>query len=258
VIVEYVVSEKLLKFSCFLLYNFNRRGFKTQFKFKGDNNKLEKDAKWSCNRFILNNNPRESHLAPIQSGSLTCASHRFTYSETYANMRNFGTWGRESYGAELPVEIGQVSAYNGALADYRSSFFVASLTSVVAFCWLLVLNSVGAGHSLEAVNVVGTGLVGAFGVALVTLLEVSHHLAAVGVAQVVRCVTKVGREEVGERRDSGSGGHVVGVLNWVWGLEEHGSLNLESLEIGMLELAGGENPSSFEGVSSNVSGMSVV
>jgi hypothetical protein len=238
----------------FLLYNFNGRGFKTQFKFKGDNNKLEKEAKWSCNRFILNNNPRDSHLAPIRHGSQFI---RFTRPQTYANMRN-RTWGREFYGAERPVETGQESAYNGALADYRSSFFVASLTSVVAFCWLLVLNSVGAGHSLEAVNVVGAGLVSGFRVALVALLHVSHHLGAVGVAQVNRCVTEVGSEEVGERRGSGGGGHVVGVLHWGGGSEEHGGLNLESLEIGVLELAGGENPSSFEGVSSNVSGVSVV
>lgn len=47
-------------------------------------------------------------------------------------------------------------------------------------------------------------------------------------------------------------------LNGVSRLEEHGSLNLESLEIGMLELTGGVNPSSLEGVSSNVGGMSVI
>jgi hypothetical protein len=175
-------------------------------------------------------------------------------------MRKFGTWGREIThgGIQRPVEIGQESAFRGALADYRSSFFVASLTSVVAFCWLLVLNSVGAGHSLEAVNVVGAGGVGTLRVALVAGLHAGHHLTAVSVAKVVRCVTEVGSEEVGERGSRSGGGNVVGVLDWVWGLEEHGGLNLESLEIGVLELAGGENPSSLERVSSNVSGMSVV
>jgi hypothetical protein len=46
------------------------RAIKTQFKFKdSDNNKLEKEGKWSCNRFILNNNPRDSQLAPVWRGS---------------------------------------------------------------------------------------------------------------------------------------------------------------------------------------------
>lgn len=153
---------------------------------------------------------------------------------------------------------GQESACKGALADYWSSFFVASLTSVVAFCRRIVLHSVGAGHSLEAIHVVGTGLVSAVRVSLVASLQVSHHLGAVSVAQVVGCVTEVAREEVGERRSRRGGGLVVRVLNWVWGLEKHGCLNLESLEIGMLKLTSGEDPSSLEGVSSNVSGMSVV
>lgn len=41
----------------------------SQFKFKGlDYNKLRKEGEWSCNRFILNNNPRDSQVAPFNFG----------------------------------------------------------------------------------------------------------------------------------------------------------------------------------------------
>jgi hypothetical protein len=95
-------------------------------------------------------------------------------------MRNFGIWGRASQkNVEPPALIGQVSVVC-ALADLRSSFVVASLTSVVAFCWRLV-NSVGARHSAEAVNVVFTGVISVIGVAFVAVLHVSKHLGALGV-----------------------------------------------------------------------------
>lgn len=71
-------------------------------------------------------------------------------------------------------------------------------------------------------------------------------------------VTEVRGEEVSEARGSRSGGFVVVSLDGVGRSEEHGGLNLESLEIGMLELTGGVNPSSLEGVTSNVGGMSVI
>ena len=118
-----------------------------------------------------------------------------------------------------------------------------------------------AGHSLEAVHVVGAGGCGVFTAAsarLVALLHVLEHLSTSVVAHLVGGSTEVSGEEGAERGDGGTDSGVARDLEWVGWSKEHRSVNLEALQIRVQKLTARVRVVSLERMASDPSWMRVI
>ena len=107
-------------------------------------------------------------------------------------------------------------------------------SDVLSIC--LSCYSLAAGHSAEAVDVVGAaglGVVTAAGTSLIALLHILEHLAAAGVAHAVGRPTEVGREEGAEAGDLGTSVRGSWNLRRVGRGEEEGRVDLEALHVGV-------------------------
>lgn len=90
------------------------------------------------------------------------------------------------------------------------------------------------------------------------LLHSLEELAALVIGDVEALAAEVGGEELGEAGHGGCDHVVIRILAGEGGLEEHGSLQTESLQIGVQQLACRVNPGSLEGVTGDHGRMGVV
>ena len=121
--------------------------------------------------------------------------------------------------------------------------------------------SLAACKSSEAINVVGAAfrwIIATASTVLVASFHVLEHLSTLVVTETVSATTEVGREEGAEGGDAGGDGGSADHFAGVGGREEEGRVDLETLHVGVSELANREAVHTLEWVTGHERGMRVV